>query len=573
MMQNPLVDAGSSDSLQWSTERLDSWKDIASVFRREVRTVQLWEKNEGLPVRRQHHKKLGSVYAYRAELERWWIARSTMNSGYNKFLAGQPPVASKVTARQPESLSTEIPHLLALPFEVIHSAADRGAMRQTIDHFATGLRDDLIVELSRLKLYPTSLPAKSMPSGASTLTFMKRLASEFMADVLLSGTVRSAGTQIRVSVQLIRAGDLRCLWSDRFDVGAADLLDMQVNLACRIGQMVAEHAVQSAPQIKRDPSTSHSLAYHACAMGLHFWKQRSGTALQKALGYFRDAVELDSRCAEAYAGLADIYVSLSYNHLMPAREGAMRANEAVQMAFKLDRNSIAVRNAMINVLTNCTWDWGAAERECRELMDTGLMDCRTIHLCSILMSSQGRHDEAVGLALHAHRLDPLSTASNAQASLAYFYSGDHDLAYSFIQRSLELAPDFIMGRAMLGRIEAERGHWDEALSVFNHTSAISNHSPFSKALVAYAHAGSGDATAASAILNDLNQKKDDACFPAYDVSAVESILNRQDDALQNIGRAYNIRDMKTIFVKHDPRFASLRSSPGFHRIASTMFCC
>src|ERR1700739_1592324 len=70
---------GSVDTTHWTKERLDSWKEVASFFRREVRTVQLWEKSEGLPVRRQHHKKLGSVYAYRHELEAWWAARSAVH--------------------------------------------------------------------------------------------------------------------------------------------------------------------------------------------------------------------------------------------------------------------------------------------------------------------------------------------------------------------------------------------------------------------------------------------------------------------------------------------------------------
>jgi Tol biopolymer transport system component len=51
--------------------RLDSWKEIASYLRRDVRTVQRWEKTEGLPVRRHLHDSLGSVYAYRHELDAW----------------------------------------------------------------------------------------------------------------------------------------------------------------------------------------------------------------------------------------------------------------------------------------------------------------------------------------------------------------------------------------------------------------------------------------------------------------------------------------------------------------------
>jgi hypothetical protein len=57
-------------------ERLDSWKEIATYLKRSVRTVHRWEKEEGLPVHRQLHKDLGSVFAYKGELDAWSSARS-----------------------------------------------------------------------------------------------------------------------------------------------------------------------------------------------------------------------------------------------------------------------------------------------------------------------------------------------------------------------------------------------------------------------------------------------------------------------------------------------------------------
>src|SRR5688500_14259503 len=50
-------------------DRLDSWKEIAAYLKRDVKTVQRWEKREGMPVRRHVHEKLGSVYAFRSELD------------------------------------------------------------------------------------------------------------------------------------------------------------------------------------------------------------------------------------------------------------------------------------------------------------------------------------------------------------------------------------------------------------------------------------------------------------------------------------------------------------------------
>src|SRR5437762_6979225 len=57
-------------------DRLDSWKEIAAYLKRDVTTVQRWEKRERMPVRRHLHDKLGSVYAFRSELDAWGRTRN-----------------------------------------------------------------------------------------------------------------------------------------------------------------------------------------------------------------------------------------------------------------------------------------------------------------------------------------------------------------------------------------------------------------------------------------------------------------------------------------------------------------
>src|SRR6188474_3007533 len=59
----------------FADNRLDSWKEIAAYLKRDIRTVQRWEKLEGLPVRRHQHQKRGSAFAYRDELDGWWRTR------------------------------------------------------------------------------------------------------------------------------------------------------------------------------------------------------------------------------------------------------------------------------------------------------------------------------------------------------------------------------------------------------------------------------------------------------------------------------------------------------------------
>src|SRR5262245_9427740 len=72
------MDSGSTLENQTTRrdDRLDSWKEIAAYLDRNVRTLHRWERDEGLPVHRHQHKELGSVFAYKSELDAWVNARS-----------------------------------------------------------------------------------------------------------------------------------------------------------------------------------------------------------------------------------------------------------------------------------------------------------------------------------------------------------------------------------------------------------------------------------------------------------------------------------------------------------------
>jgi Tol biopolymer transport system component len=81
-----------------SDDRLDSWKEIAAYMRRDVTTVQRWEKREGMPVHRHVHDKMGSVYAFKTDLDAWARKRSPA-------LVVEPDVEPEaITSTQPSPL-------------------------------------------------------------------------------------------------------------------------------------------------------------------------------------------------------------------------------------------------------------------------------------------------------------------------------------------------------------------------------------------------------------------------------------------------------------------------------------
>jgi len=101
MADHPVTPATPHTPNEGPPGRLESWKEIAAYLHRDVSTVQRWEKREAMPVHRHHHHKLGSVYAFRAELDAWWVSRkSRLDANGSPHVALAPTGAASRAVRQ-----------------------------------------------------------------------------------------------------------------------------------------------------------------------------------------------------------------------------------------------------------------------------------------------------------------------------------------------------------------------------------------------------------------------------------------------------------------------------------------
>src|SRR3954454_12702543 len=161
--------------------RLDSWKEIAAYLRRGARTVQRWEREEKLPVHRLKHGKLGSVYAYPAELDAWFASRG----------------ASLDTDAAPAAGDT--PSVAVLPFTDLSPQADQA-------YFCDGVAEEIIHALSGLAGLRTASRTASFRFRGPGVD-ARAAAKELGVRALLDGSVRKSGDRLRIAVQLIRRGD------------------------------------------------------------------------------------------------------------------------------------------------------------------------------------------------------------------------------------------------------------------------------------------------------------------------------------------------------------------------------
>src|SRR5258706_4737402 len=309
--------------------RLESWKEIAAYLGRDVTTVRRWEKREGLPVRRLHHSRLGSVYAYAAELDAWRDKRVlTAETDATDVRQVSAVVRSGAHARKVAALAALALALVAGLIWLVHErstiqrASASGGIRSLAvlplqnfsgnpeqDYLSDGMTEALIARLSAIHALRVISRTSAM-QFKGTRKSVPAIGKELNVDAVIEGSVLRSGDKIRISVQLIRADTDEHLWSGTYDRELQDVLTLQNEMTYGIARHI-EVAVNGAQTVSTSAPRSVAPDVYEAYLKGRFALHKSGRAgLEEALQHFEAAVDTDGTFAPAYAGLAATYSAL-----------------------------------------------------------------------------------------------------------------------------------------------------------------------------------------------------------------------------------------------------------------------
>src|SRR6267378_5026456 len=231
------------------------------------------------------------------------------------------------------------------------------------EFFADGMTEEMISQLGamdpkRLGVIARTSAVKYKNSGKG----IDQIGHELGVDYVLEGSVREAGSRVRVTAQLIRVSDQMHVWSESFDRGFKNVVELQSDVAQAIARRIDVGLGQRrvAPQ----PATQLSWeAYSAYLKGRHLLLDNKIEAtIAVALQYFQRAIELDPSFALAYAGLADVYAERADADLAPEKAFAL-SKQAALRALSINPDLAEAHVSLANALFYSEWKWADAERE------------------------------------------------------------------------------------------------------------------------------------------------------------------------------------------------------------------
>ena len=357
--------------------------------------------------------------------------------------------------------TADIRSLAVLPFENVGGDTANA-------YFADGMADELTSELSKV-------PGLTLASSSAAFRFrgqnvdVRSVGRKLGVGAILEGTVRRAGSRLRLTAQLTNAATGKLLWTDSYEQQAQDVFAVQDSVTRAIvAALKMKLGGDSVPtRVAITPAsqgTKNLEAYDLYLRGRYLWARRGAGSISKAIDLFEQAINKDPQFARAHAGLAmamsvlPMYTPMGLDSLVPA--GLVAGRRAIALDPNLSDAHLGYANMLIY-----QYKWPEAEEHFKRALALDPANATAHQWYGDYLYVIGRVGEAIPALSRATELDPLSPVLNNDLGFALRHAGRYEEAIEALKRATELDPAFVWAlHGMAGALH-ESGKTDSAIAI------------------------------------------------------------------------------------------------------------
>ena len=446
--------------------------------------------------------------------------------------------------------------IAVLPFKSI--SADRND-----DYFADGMTDEMISKLSRISQLRV-IARTSVMTYKDTDKNIAEIGGELEVDVLLEGSIRKFGNKMDINVQLADVRTQASIWQDGYNRELNDMFTVQDEITLAIADQLKLRLVGEEENAVKKRYTENFAAYNQYLLGRYFWNQRTENSFRRAIGYFEKAIAEDATYAIAYAGLADTYNLLPIYSDMSPEEAYPVAKRYAEKAIALDETLAEAYVSMAFARYRFDFDWFAAESGFKRAIEINPSYATAYHWYAFLLTSRGRHEEAIKKIDRAFDLDPLSLIINTDFGRQYYYARQYDKAIERYSRTLLMEPDFAAAHDPLGDAYIQNGLFQEGINEYTTAIQLSGRNQQRVANLCYARILAGERKEALEMLDGLTKSHSRGHTPYTKIAGIYTALGDLEQAFLWLDKAFEERDNWLVFLKVAPEFDALRQDKRFH---------
>lgn len=455
----------------------------------------------------------------------------------------------------------KINSLAVLPFAVVGD-------EKADDKLGLGMADALITRLSKLQtiaVRPTSAVFRYTDRPAIHSAEAGR---ELGVDSVLEGTVQKSEKNVRVSVRLIRVADGKTLWAEDFNEKFSDIFSVQDLISMQVVETLALKLNGQPERLPIVRETASAEAFQSYQLGNYFWNLRGSDDLQKAVGYFQKAAQLDPNYARAYAALADSYALLGFYNFADSNEMGEKARANAEIALKLNPAFAEpfVALAVVEILRK---NYSAAQTKIERAIALAPYSASARHRYAVILLINGKLEDSAAQMRLAREYDPLSPTVNKSLCNVLIAQRNFNEAVAYCERAVKISADTPGARVSLANAYFLNKRYDEAFAQINLEMQNDREQPSLLMLLAYYYVKTGRAAEAENIYAALKKRLPQQPFLAVDLTTVGYALGKKKESLEHYKKMLTVIDAEPesrIFFEYDPMWDAIKSDPDFEKI-------
>ena len=373
-------------------------------------------------------------------------------------LRGKGFVSSVASAPRASLSLPDKPSIAVLPFQNMSGDPEQ-------EYFADGIVEDITTALSRFR-WLFVIARNSAFTYRGRAVDVKQVGRELGVRYVLEGSVRKAGSRVRITGQLIDASTGAHLWADKFDGDLQSIFDLQDQVTASVVGTIAPKLEQAEiERAKRKPTESLD-AYDYFLRGMAAFHRFSRRANEEALALFSKAIERDPNYGAAYGMSARCYLQrVGFGWVGDRQHEIVETRRLAQLAASLGRDDpLALCNAGF-ALVMAVGDVADGSA----LIDRSLALNPNLawawHFGALAKAFGGESEAAIERAERAMRLspqDPQMFGMRIAVAWAHFFSGRYDEAMSWAEAAVREQPNFFIGLSVAAAAGALAGRQAEA---------------------------------------------------------------------------------------------------------------
>jgi TolB-like protein/Tfp pilus assembly protein PilF len=412
-------------------------------------------------------RRYSSAFALAEDLDRWikhepiqarhtgifararkWVRRNPTSALLAACLIALVAAAGWIISKSELVRHPVTTGIAVLPFENLSDQKESGA-------FVDGVQDDLLTKLARIAdLKVISRTSVMDYRGKRNL---RQIGNDLRVSHVLEGSVRRAGTHLRVNAQLIETRTDTHVWAEQYDRDLNDLFAIQSEIAQKVAQRLNAKVTSAEKLAIEGKPTTDLVAFELYSRAISLKKvPRAGPAgARQAIDLLNQVVARDPSFFEAYCELAvhhDQLYFFGFDHT-PARLASAEA--AIQEAFRIRPNAGEAHWSRAYHLYNGYLDYEGALAELEVARQTLPNDPRIFRVTGFIQRRQGRWEESTRNLERALELDPRNVATLDNIGDSYGYLRRYAEQKSMLDRILAIEPNDVQVKATRASVEVD----------------------------------------------------------------------------------------------------------------------